>query len=634
MPVKEETQKETKKQDIKVTKINNINDIFKLPIFYQDKKNELKENIISDLELIKTIDIDASCTPILYNTFQPTNCLAKKTLEQISNYYSYDVKFLNDTQELLKSYKSCLSEQTESDTQIPEKPDYDEIVKLWDEIKLDTGFREKYNYMDWSYFLYLNESQLFLQLMSFYNMTSPIISLFVPIFILIVPFFIIKARGLSVTIKEYIDILKILAGNHAIGKLFTQFHKVKLDQKLYMLISAGFYIFSIYQNILTCIRFHFNIKKIHTYLNKFKGYLQYTLANMENVESLVSKLKNNTYSGFVEEMRKHKVILEDYKNNLDKVSDFQFSFRKLAEIGTVLKYFYQLNYNENYNTSFLYSFGFNGYIDNLEGLIDNIQKENLHFADFTANKLDTKPDKTTTKNKKKQLKTQNSNILKKSYYAALINKNPVKNDVKLDKAMIITGPNASGKTTVLKSALINIILSQQFGCGFYDEATLKPYKFIHCYLNIPDTSGRDSLFQAEARRCKEIIDTIKENTGSGDDSHFCVFDEIYSGTNPEEAVISALAFMQYLVKIENVQCIMTTHFIKVCKKLNKNKRVKNYHMHVDLSNNNDFSYTYKMKEGISEIHGGIKVLNDMNYPTEIINNTRNKMSQKNSKKNE
>ena len=628
MNYKKKSEKESVKESVKETKINNINDIFKLPIFYVDKKTELKENIITDLELIKTIDTDASCIPILYNTFQPTNCLAKKVLDQIPNYYSYDVNFLTDTQHLLKSYKSCLVKETESDitnenTQVPEKPDYDEIVKLWDEIKLDTGFREKYSYMDWSYFLHLNESQMFLQLMSFYNMTSPVISLFVPVFILIVPFFIIKARGLSLSIKEYIDILKILAGNHAIGKLFTQFHKVKLDQKIYMLISAGFYLFSIYQNILTCIRFQFNIRKIHTYLNKFKEYLQYTLANMENLESLVSKLKNKTYTGFIEEMKKHKSILEEYKNNLSSISDFKISFRKLAEIGTVLKYFYQLNYNETYNTSFLYSFGFNGYIDNLEGLIDNIQKENLHFADFNVKTKETKS--------KSKSKSKNSNILKKSYYAALINKNPVKNDVKLDKAMIITGPNASGKTTVLKSALINVILSQQFGCGFYDEAILKPYKFIHCYLNIPDTSGRDSLFQAEARRCKEIIDTIKENNGGDDDSHFCVFDEIYSGTNPEEAVISALAFMQYLVKIEKVQCIMTTHFIKVCKKLNKNKRIKNYHMHVDLTNNNDFSYTYKMKEGISEIHGGIKVLNDMNYPTEIINNTRNKMNQKNSK---
>jgi hypothetical protein len=596
-------------------KIDNINNIFKLPIFYQDKKSQLKENIIADLELIKTIDTDASsCIPILDSTFKPANCLAKKTLEQFPSYYSYDINYLNDTQQLLKSYKSCLSNEEESQS-ILQKPNYDEIVNLWSDIKSDTGFREKYHYMDWSYFLYLNESELFLQIMSFYNMTSPIISLFVPVFILIVPFFIIKARGLPLSLNEYMDILKILASNHAIGKLFTQFNKVKLDQKMYLLVSAGFYLFSIYQNVLTCIRFHHNMKNIHIYLEKFKEYLDYTLLNMNNFTSLTTTLKNNTYTEFIKETEKHKIILEDYRDKLNAISNFQLSFRKLAEIGKVLKYFYQLNYNEQYNNSFLYSFGFNGYIDNLEGLIDNIQNDNLHFAKFINIKGSNKD------NKKK------NNILKKSYYAALINKEHVKNDVKLDKAMIITGPNASGKTTVLKSALINVILSQQFGCGFYEEATIKPYKFIHCYLNIPDTSGRDSLFQAEARRCKEIIDVIKDNDEE-EDTHFCVFDEIYSGTNPEEAVISALAFMEYLVKIKNVQCIMTTHFIKVCKKLNKNKNVKNYHMYVNVINNNDFSYTYKMKEGISEVHGGIKVLNDMNYPSEIINNTKNIKNQK------
>ena len=131
------------------------------------------------------------------------------------------------------------------------------------------------------------------------------------------------------------------------------------------------------------------------------------------------------------------------------------------------------------------------------------------------------------------------------------------------------GPSGSGKTTVLKSVLINVILTQQFGCGFYDSAKLKPYKYIHCYLNIPDTSGRDSLFQAEARRCKEILDIIKESPKS--EEHFCVFDELYSGTNPEEAVMSSLAFMEYLAGFKNVNSILTTHFIQVCKKLNSNK---------------------------------------------------------------
>jgi hypothetical protein len=43
----------------------------------------------------------------------------------------------------------------------------------------------------------------------------------------------------------------------------------------------------------------------------------------------------------------------------------------------------------------------------------------------------------------------------------------------------------------------------------FDKLKLSPFDHIHSYLNIPDTSGRDSLFQAEARRCKEILDCIE-----------------------------------------------------------------------------------------------------------------------------
>jgi DNA mismatch repair ATPase MutS len=200
----------------------------------------------------------------------------------------------------------------------------------------------------------------------------------------------------------------------------------------------------------------------------------------------------------------------------------------------------------------------------------------------------------------------------------LIHEKSIKNTIKLDKNLIITGPNASGKTTTLKTALINVILTQQFGCGYYKSANLNPYQHVHCYLNIPDTSGRDSLFQAEARRCKEIIDIIKENTG---ERHFCVFDELYSGTNPDEAVMSANAFMEYLVKFKNVNCILTTHFIAVCKKLNKHTQIENYHMETKQSGDT-FDYTYLLNKGISEVRGGIKVLHDMQYPKEIIENSK------------
>jgi DNA mismatch repair protein MutS len=183
--------------------------------------------------------------------------------------------------------------------------------------------------------------------------------------------------------------------------------------------------------------------------------------------------------------------------------------------------------------------------------------------------------------------------------------------------MIITGPNASGKTTILKSTLINIVFSQQFGCGFYDSAKISPFHHIHCYLNIPDTSGRDSLFQAEARRCKEILDIISAHKK---ESHFCVFDELYSGTNPDEAETSATAFMSYITKYKNVSCLLTTHFVKICKRLHKNKNILNCKM-VTENVNKKLKYLYILKSGISHVKGGINVLTEMNYPKEIIENS-------------
>jgi DNA mismatch repair ATPase MutS len=169
----------------------------------------------------------------------------------------------------------------------------------------------------------------------------------------------------------------------------------------------------------------------------------------------------------------------------------------------------------------------------------------------------------------------------------------------------------------LKSSLINIILTQQFGCGFYDSAKLTLYDNLHCYLNIPDTSGRDSLFQAEARRCKDIIDSINNNKK---ETHFCLFDELYSGTNPDEAEKSATAFMTYLNKYKNVSSMLTTHFIKVCDKLEKNKSIQNYKMVTDVKNKK-LIYTYKMTKGISNVKGVVNILKEMNYPDEIIDHT-------------
>jgi DNA mismatch repair ATPase MutS len=79
--------------------------------------------------------------------------------------------------------------------------------------------------------------------------------------------------------------------------------------------------------------------------------------------------------------------------------------------------------------------------------------------------------------------------------------------------------------------------------------------------------------------------------------------------------------MKYLIQSKNITSILTTHFIKVCHKLEKNKLITNYHMDTESIADNDFKYTYKLEPGISIIKGGMKVLRDMDYPEEILNNT-------------
>jgi hypothetical protein len=583
-----------------ISNIEKINDHFKLPIFYNKDKIELKEEIVNDLELVKTID--PSCNPIYHHAFEPESVFAEQIIQQMQRHYTTDTIFLKDSQKFLSTYR----------TRDEIKKNYKNILEVWKEIKHDNGFKQKYYYLDWSFCEFLNKSDQFLQFMSLYNLAAPVLSFLVPIVILIIPFFIVKMKGLDVTLSEYIEVLKVLAANHAIGRIFTHFNKVPMDQKIYIVVSAIFYLISIYQNFVTCYKFNENMKNIHQYFNHVKEYLKKTINSINNHLEYSEKL--NSYEKFNESLKKNRNILSENLAKIEKISPYAFSIQKINEIGYTLRCFYELYDDETYNSAFLFSFGFNGYIDNIECLIEKINKKQINFCTFA--KSDTTFEKGGAK--KEKIKKKQKNIFKKSYYAALINENPVRNDIKLDNNIVITGPNASGKTTILKSTLINVIFSQQFGCGFYESAQLAPYKYIHSYLNIPDTSGRDSLFQAEARRCKEIIDIIQQNP---DENHLCSFDELYSGTNPDEAVISSLAFMEYLVKFKKVNCLLTTHFIKVCKKLQKNKKIKNYCMET-IQTKTNFKYTYTLKLGISEVRGGIKVLTDMNYPKEIIENSQ------------
>jgi len=475
------------------------------------------------------------------------------------------------------------------------KVNCEKITDIWSDLKVENDFLNRYGFLDWEMLSEFNESSYFLQCLTFMNVLSPAISLLIPFVFLLFPFLILKIQGIPITFEVYVIVLKDLARNHFIGKALMTMDSLSFDKIIYLLITFGLYLMQIYQNIHQCQTFHKNIAIINENLIEMRNYVKYSIDSMENFMAITKMVP--TYDKIRIDIRMHCDNLKLLYEELQYITVFKNSVGKFSESGYMLKCYYRLYSNKYYEDSLRYSIGFEGYMNNMLGIHDNFFRGKVAFSEFD---------------------TSGNCVFEEQYYPALINENPVKNTCDFNKNMIISSPNKSGKTTILKTTTLNIIFTQQFGCGFYKSAKLNPYTHIHSYLNIPDTSGRDSLFQAESRRCKEIIDVINEHKDPNKYRHWCTFDELYSGTNPEEASKAGHAFLKYLTGFPNVNFILTTHYLSICKKFNKSDSIQNYKMVVHVGEDGRFEYTYKIKKGISKIKGGIRVLKDMDYPAEII----------------
>lgn len=545
--------------------------IFQLPITHIDKKMDVSENIKTDIELN---DTDEGTS--LYNQiFTCENEYAKRTSNLWSQKYTYDKKFLRDSQKLYS--KSITTHENK--------------ITWWDEMKGDSTFDEKYHFVQFAFLKFLNSNSTFLEILSMYRFVSPLIALVYPLLFLFVPLLLLRYNRVAISFTEYINLLKIMIRQNSLFQLFTQFSITNWRNTLYLLFSACMYVFNIYQNIMSTISFYINMKSVNSRIVELTEYIENTLETMSHFETRCVSLKS--YQPFIQDMNKHKEILMDALGSFRHVKQYSWNFHNITHMGHSLKVLYYLHNDSVFGDAMQYSFGFSGYLHNLKDIQRNIKSKHITKVKFSK----------TTK-------------FKNAYYPVFKNKTHVKNSYSLKNSAIISGPNASGKTTLIKTTLFNVLLSQQIGYGFYDGGEVRLYKYIHSYLNIPDTSDRDSLFQAEARRCREIIAELESDPKS---SHFCIFDELYSGTNPYEANASAFAFIKYMLKYD-IDFMLTTHFVELCEHLKDMKRIENIQMDTNVTNE-EIVYLYKVKKGISTHKGGVKVLKQLEYPDEIIKDT-------------
>ena len=573
-------------------KCENITETFKLPICYQPNKKIINNYLIDDLELTSSKDI--SNNSMYEYLFKPTNNFSKTIANSWSKYYVNDKLFLEDSKRLYKRYSkvSNIDEDNQDNQDNQDKEGVESVESVWSSIKNDDSFLMRYQYLEWKLLQPLNTSSTFLFLLSLYSLSSPIFSFITPIFFLILPFLLLKTQKVPITWDKYYEILKSMFKRNSLGKVLLDFNSTSLNEKGYFLITLALYFYQMYQNVMVCYRFYTNSKLINYNLTTIHDFIKNNIKQTDNLLSYTNNL--TTYTQFNKVTINHRNNLEKFNKYIANMLPLSMKPTELLKIGKKMKAFYLLYTNEQFSKSMEYAFGISGYLSNIENLQRQITNRNISFVRFAK-----------------------STKFIKASYPPLINQNKnVKNTYKLNKNYLITGPNAAGKTTFIKTSLLNILFSQQLGVGFFRKGFIKPYDYLHCYINIPDTSGRDSLFQAEARRCKDILEAVSSNPKA---RHFCVFDELYSGTNPYEATAAAYGYLEHLSKMKNIQFILTTHYINLCEDLNKNKQIQNYHMDTIVKPNKQIEYKYILTKGISGIKGGINVLLELNYPENITN---------------
>lgn len=180
-------------------------------------------------------------------------------------------------------------------------------------------------------------------------------------------------------------------------------------------------------------------------------------------------------------------------------------------------------------------------------------------------------------------------------------KNPVRNSFSSDKNVIlITGPNMSGKSTFLKSIGLCVHLAR-VGVAVPAKRVVLPF-FDQVSISInqnDDIFSGFSHFMNEIIRLKQVVVDASEQKRC-----FAVFDELFKGTNIEDAIQISLTTVKGLTKFKNSYFFISTHLhqLKDIEQI-KTKQVDTYYVDCDIKNNTPI-FNYKIKEGWSDLKVG------------------------------
>lgn len=169
--------------------------------------------------------------------------------------------------------------------------------------------------------------------------------------------------------------------------------------------------------------------------------------------------------------------------------------------------------------------------------------------------------------------------------------------------LFLTGANMAGKSTLIKAVGAAVFLAHM-GMGVpASHMRLTLFDGLLSNINVMDNIAKgESYFYNEVQRIKTTIEKIN-------DQHkwLVLIDELFKGTNIEDAMKCSATVIKGLIKIKSSLFILSTHLYEIGHELKSYPNIAFKYFETDVSDD-QLSFSYQLKEGISNDRIGYVIL--------------------------
>lgn len=358
------------------------------------------------------------------------------------------------------------------------------------------------------------------------------------------------------------------------------------------------FVMPVYGIIALIVMLCINIGSYYPKKGEVENYficMRYIVA-MQNASDMVLKTNEKELEEYCERLKEINKILVPIRKGVfwlapkkldGSVSEIFLEYIRMITHADLIKFNNMLKHTNKYKAEIVEMFEILGMIDSMIAVASYRESlNNYTIPDFSE---------------------KHSGIKAKDVYHPLVEE-PVTNSIDEEKCVLLTGSNASGKSTFLKTIAINAIFAQtiytclasEFKTSFYD---------IYSSMALKDNIlGNESYYIVEIKSLKRILDRVNEGKNV-----LCFVDEVLRGTNTVERIAASSMILKNIC-IAGATSYAATHDIELTDILEK--YYSNYHFQEDVSND-DVVFNYKLNKGRATSRNAIKLLNVIGYDKTI-----------------